>query len=82
MSNPAYNAARAEAHASPERLVLTDAERAALRAKAVRGDVRAAEVLLDRAFGKAGQTIDVTTNGQPITPPIVWADQLATGSGS
>jgi hypothetical protein len=54
----------------------------ALRNKAVRGDIRAAEVLLDRAFGKAGQTIDVTTNGQSITPPIVWADQLATGSGS
>jgi hypothetical protein len=54
----------------------------ALRNKAVRGDIRAAEVLLDRAFGKAGQTIDVTTNGQPITPPIVWADQLATGTGS
>lgn len=49
----------------------------ALRAKAIRGDVRAAEVLLDRAFGKAGQTVDVTTGGQPITPPIVWADQLA-----
>lgn len=37
MSNPAYNAVRAEAAASPERLVLTDADRAALRAKAVRG---------------------------------------------
>lgn len=29
----------------------------ALRAKATRGDIRAAEVLLDRAYGKAKQTI-------------------------
>ena len=46
----------------------------ALRAKAIRGDVRAAEALLDRAFGKASQTVDITTAGQPITPPIVWSD--------
>ena len=31
----------------------------ALRAKAVKGDVRAAEVLLDRAYGKAKQYIDL-----------------------
>jgi len=30
----------------------------ALRAKATKGDVRAAEVLLDRAYGKARQVID------------------------
>ena len=30
----------------------------ALRAKATKGDVRAAEVLLDRAYGKAKQVID------------------------
>ena len=30
----------------------------ALRAKATKGDVRAAEVLLDRAYGKAKQTIE------------------------
>ena len=29
----------------------------ALRAKAVKGDVRAAEVLLDRAYGKASQSL-------------------------
>jgi hypothetical protein len=36
----------------------------ALRAKAAKGDVRAAEVLLDRAYGKAKQTINnnVTVN--------------------
>lgn len=30
----------------------------ALRAKATKGDVRAAEVLLDRAYGKPKQTVD------------------------
>jgi hypothetical protein len=30
----------------------------ALRAKATKGDVRAAEVLLDRAYGKAKQNIE------------------------
>ena len=32
---------------------------AALRAKAAKGDVRAAELLLDRAYGKAKQIIDM-----------------------
>ena len=44
----------------------------ALRAKAAKGDVRAAEVLLDRAYGKAKQSIDHTTKGEKITPPIQW----------
>ena len=35
----------------------------ALRAKATKGDVRAAEVLLDRAYGKAKQTIDMNHAG-------------------
>jgi hypothetical protein len=57
-----------------------EATLAALRAKAVRGDVRAAEVLLDRAFGKAAQTMDVTSGGEKIvTPPIVWSDTLPHG---
>lgn len=33
---------------------------AALRAKAAKGDVRAAELLMDRAWGKAKQAIDFT----------------------
>lgn len=37
----------------------------ALRAKATKGDVRAAEVLLDRAYGKSKQSIDVTTDKEP-----------------
>ncbi len=37
MSNPAYNAARAENEGPAEKLVLTEADRAALRASSVRG---------------------------------------------
>ena len=41
----------------------------ALRAKATKGDVRAAEVLLDRAYGKAKQEINqnVTNNELKVT---------------
>jgi len=39
----------------------------ALRVKATKGDVRAAQELLDRGFGKAKQSVDVTTNGESIT---------------
>ena len=38
----------------------------ALRAKATKGDVRAAEVLLDRAYGKPKQDIDLTSKGAQI----------------
>lgn len=38
----------------------------ALRAKATKGDVRAAEVLLDRAYGKPKQQTDITTNGESL----------------
>ncbi len=39
----------------------------ALRAKATKGDVRAAEVLLDRAYGKAKQGVELSgPNGTPI----------------
>lgn len=34
----------------------------ALRAKATKGDIRAAEVLLERAYGKAKQNIDINAN--------------------
>lgn len=52
----------------------------ALRAKAIRGDIRAAEVLLDRAFGKAMQPTDVTSGGEKmaVLPPIAWSDQPPT----
>lgn len=49
---------------------------AALRAKAVKGDVRAAQELLDRGFGKAKQVID---NNVSIQPTIIdWGSD--TGS--
>ena len=53
-----------------------DATLKALRAKATKGDVRAAEALLDRAYGKAIQRTDVTTGGDklPAAPPVVWID--------
>lgn len=45
----------------------------ALRRKAAQGDVRAAELLLARGFGKVPEKVDVTTAGEKIvTPPIVW----------
>ena len=37
-----------------------------LRAMAASGNIRAAEILLDRAYGKAKQITDVTTNGKEI----------------
>jgi hypothetical protein len=43
-----------------------DAVLKALRNKAVKGDVRAAQELLDRAFGKSKQSMDVTTGGEMI----------------
>ena len=45
----------------------------ALRARAIKGDNRAAEVLLDRGYGKAKQTMDVETKIAALTinvPPL------------
>ena len=39
----------------------------ALRAKAMKGDVRAIQELFDRAYGKAKQSIDHTTQGDKFT---------------
>jgi hypothetical protein len=39
----------------------------AQRAKAAKGDTRAAEFLMDRGYGKAKQSIDHTTDGDKIT---------------
>jgi hypothetical protein len=48
----------------------------ALRAKAVKGDVRAIEALLDRAYGKSKTHTDITSNGNTIAvAPIKWADE-------
>lgn len=38
----------------------------ALRTRARNGDVKAAQILLDRGYGKAKESVDITTNGQSI----------------
>jgi len=48
-----------------------DAILAALRAKATKGDVRCAQELLDRGFGKSQQKVDHTTKGERITQPQI-----------
>jgi hypothetical protein len=54
----------------------TEAENVLLAvvARAKKGDVRAAELLLDRTFGKLRTDVDVTSAGHAITPPIIWSD--------
>lgn len=49
----------------------------ALRAKAVKGDIRAAEALLDRAFGRPKQAIDHTTAGEKLPPNAVRVELIA-----
>ena len=49
-----------------------DAVLKALRNKAKKGDVRAIQELLDRAYGKSKQSVDVTSKGESIAPPIQW----------
>jgi hypothetical protein len=47
-----------------------------LRQMATAGNLKAAEMLLDRAYGKPKQTTDVTTNGKDIVlPPISWSNE-------
>jgi hypothetical protein len=48
----------------------------ALRSKAVKGDIRAAEALLDRAFGKPKQAIDHTTAGEKLLPSAVRVELI------
>ena len=43
----------------------------ALRTRAIKGDVRAAQELLDRGYGRSKQSIDHTTDGEKITGFIV-----------
>ena len=49
----------------------------ALRAKATKGDIRAAEVLLERAWGKAKQSMDITSGGKEIKtlPPFMHSHE-------
>jgi hypothetical protein len=50
-----------------------DAVLRALRNKAIKGDVRAIQELLDRAYGKSKQHIDHTTKGEAIKMPTFIA---------
>ncbi len=45
---------------------------AALIKKAKEGDVRAAQVILDRAYGKPKESVDITTKGESITPQRIF----------
>jgi len=49
----------------------------AIRAKAARGDVRAAELLLDRSYGKVKQEIDLSDSRQAVADlfPIELEDE-------
>ena len=47
----------------------------ALRAKATKGDVRAAEVLLDRAYGKAKQEINQNVTNNELTVTVKRMDK-------
>jgi hypothetical protein len=43
----------------------------ALTNKAAKGDVRAAQELMDRYYGKPKQTMDVTSGGEKIIMPVI-----------
>ena len=42
-----------------------------LRGKAAKGDIKAAQLLLERAYGKSKQNIDITTQGEKVTVPTL-----------
>lgn len=42
-----------------------------LREMAAKGDIKAAQLLLDRGYGKAKQNIDITTQGEKVTVPTI-----------
>jgi hypothetical protein len=42
-----------------------------LREQAAKGDIKAAQLLLDRAYGKSKQNIDITTQGEKVTVPTI-----------
>jgi hypothetical protein len=47
----------------------------ALYDAAVKGNVRAAEALLDRAYGKAKQSMDITSEGKGLNPINIIIDK-------
>lgn len=42
----------------------------AIRAKATKGDVRAAELILNRAYGRPKENVDLTSKGESIAQPF------------
>jgi len=47
----------------------------ALKVKAKKGDVRAAQELLDRGYGRPQQSIDHTSQGEKINIPVIkWVE--------
>jgi hypothetical protein len=42
-----------------------------LREQALKGDIKAAQILLDRGWGKPKQNIDITTQGEKVTVPTI-----------
>jgi hypothetical protein len=51
-----------------------------LREMAIKGDVKAATILLDRGWGKPKQNIDITTQGEKVTvPTIIFTKDKANG---
>jgi hypothetical protein len=51
-----------------------------LREQAAKGDIKAAQLLLDRAYGKSKQNIDITTQGEKVTvPTIIFTKDAANG---
>ena len=54
-----------------------------LREMATKGDIKAAQLLLDRGYGKAKQNIDITTQGEKVTiPTIIFTKENEQGESS
>lgn len=56
---------------NPEESARAAAILEALYNKAIRGDTRAADIILERAYGKAKQSIDLTTKGEALNKHVV-----------
>ena len=50
----------------------------ALKKKAKAGDVKAANLLLDRGFGKVKEQIDITTNEESLNKPSIQIEIITT----
>lgn len=48
-----------------------------IRSKAIKGDLKAADMLLNRAYGKPKEHIDIVSNGETITGKTIYTDGFA-----